>query len=148
MVSTALVWKYCNFYHRQFRHISIFPCIIIAFVKLLCHPILQHMLFHYFLTILMIRFEDKSTIHFINDIPQVLVVLHIECGTCTQCNCHEVYHSTVPMPGAHLISPIGAVIILSSSSILWPKTQWLICNPTPANEALCGKINFELWAKM
>ena len=24
----------------------------------------------------------------------------------------------------------------------------LICDPTPANEALCGKINFELWAKM
>ena len=23
-----------------------------------------------------------------------------------------------------------------------------ICDPTPANEALCGKINFELWAKM
>ena len=22
------------------------------------------------------------------------------------------------------------------------------CDPTPANEALCGKINFELWAKM
>ena len=21
------------------------------------------------------------------------------------------------------------------------------CDPTPANEALCGKINFELWAK-
>ena len=23
-----------------------------------------------------------------------------------------------------------------------------ICDPTPANEALCGKINSELWAKM
>ena len=23
-----------------------------------------------------------------------------------------------------------------------------ICDPTAANEALCGKINFELWAKM
>ena len=23
-----------------------------------------------------------------------------------------------------------------------------ICDPTPANEALCGKINFELWANM
>ena len=23
-----------------------------------------------------------------------------------------------------------------------------ICDPTPANEALCGKINVELWAKM
>ena len=23
-----------------------------------------------------------------------------------------------------------------------------ICDPTPANEVLCGKINFELWAKM
>ena len=23
-----------------------------------------------------------------------------------------------------------------------------MCDPTPANEALCGKINFELWAKM
>ena len=22
------------------------------------------------------------------------------------------------------------------------------CDPTPANEALCGKINFKLWAKM
>ena len=145
MVSTALVWKYCNFYHRQFRHISILPCIIIAFVKLLCHPILQHMLFHYFLTILMIRFEDKGTIHSINVIPQVLAVLHIECGTH---NVTAMNHSTVPMPCAHLISPIGAVIILSSSSILWPKTQWLICNLTPANEALCGKINFELWAEM
>ena len=24
----------------------------------------------------------------------------------------------------------------------------IICDPMPANEALCGKINFELWAKM
>ena len=24
----------------------------------------------------------------------------------------------------------------------------MICDPTPANEALCGKINFELWAEM
>ena len=23
-----------------------------------------------------------------------------------------------------------------------------ICDPTPANEALCGKIIFELWAKL
>ena len=33
------------------------------------------------------------------------------------------------------------------------KTRWNsdiqnLNNPTPANEALCGKINFELWAKM
>ena len=27
----------------------------------------------------------------------------------------------------------------------WPTN---ICDPTPANEALSGKINFELWAKM
>ena len=26
--------------------------------------------------------------------------------------------------------------------------ELLICDPTPANEALYGKINFELWAKM
>ena len=24
----------------------------------------------------------------------------------------------------------------------------LICDPAPANEALCGKINFELWAEL
>ena len=27
-------------------------------------------------------------------------------------------------------------------------TTLSICDPMPANEALCGKINFELWAKM
>ena len=34
---------------------------------------------------------------------------------------------------------------------LWidiPKATSDICDPTQANEALCGKINFELWAKM
>ena len=28
------------------------------------------------------------------------------------------------------------------------KYIFAICDPTPANEALCGKINFELYAKM
>ena len=27
-------------------------------------------------------------------------------------------------------------------------SQMIKCDPTPANEALCGKINSELWAKM
>ena len=34
-------------------------------------------------------------------------------------------------------------------SLLCYKTEKIIiCDPTPANEALCGKINSELWAKM
>ena len=41
-----------------------------------------------------------------------------------------------------------ARVIAQSPPATWSwKISQTICDPTPANEALCGKINFELWAK-
>ena len=45
--------------------------------------------------------------------------------------------------------------MLQSKCMTW-KAKWqclgtlvfVNCDPTPANEALCGKINFEVWATM
>ena len=41
------------------------------------------------------------------------------------------------------------VICYHQYTKIWPNwALFSICDPTPANEALCGKINFAFWAKM